>query len=800
MATDFSKMRVVDLKAELKKRGLPQSGLKQELIERLRQAEALAPAKSKPPSSSAETKKDPAPKPSAKKDVSTSAHEPIPAPASADDVPIAEPAVVERPPEKGSSVEQPLAHHAAVEQRPLEDLRTEPARPPTNAVQSVKAHASHGASNGTTGLPPSLSTILNHDDNNISSADQAPTLEAVGDPGTSNPAIAPLPDPTSSEVPSIAALQDASLVNVEEPVSEIRKRKRRSGSPSPTVEEVAQKRARVSDEGIQKDSGGDIQPPNTVETMQVDVPDTEQRNGTAVQAASELNHVAMDVEETKMDDAGLGPALHPSNIPAEEATPDLEHATSPAEHAPTKEPKVEDTKMDDAGSDHAPEPSSPPAEGRLLAPEQTGSSAEQMPAEESKVEQEEDVTAPAEPAQLRLSPQRAQSPAEQAPTETLKGEQQQATLSPQRSPFSPQRERVSVSKDARFKGLFNVGASKDRDVQDAVEPADDISDRVVEAALHPATSALYIRELMRPLHAPTLKAHLTALTGRPGSASHPDVITEFFLDSIRTHCLVAFANVSAAARVRSALHQTVWPEERSRKALWVDFVPEEKIREWIETEQRAAGGAGGRGGNKRWEVVYEDDHDGDNGRTNGEGPGGVRAVLREVGTHGPSGGGGRGQGAKGAPLGPRGRDYEPGPTASSNQQQQARRGPTSKSTSSGFMALDSLFASTASKPKLYFLPVAKGLAERRLDEFEKLSSQRGGRGGARRGGRRGGEELHRYTFEDGDLLVDEGPELGGGQYRGNGGPPGPPPRRAGENSWHRSEGRPRPPPYRRDRW
>ncbi|KAI9883925.1 MAG: hypothetical protein M1823_004295 [Watsoniomyces obsoletus] len=835
MATDFSKMRVVDLKGELKRRGLPQSGLKHELVERLRQAEELAQATPKEPSPPVGAKKGSVSMPSTKKDTSTSANEYTsesangPRPAPANDVPIVMQTIAEPQHEKENSEKQPLAQPSDA----------------TDALQSVEPTASHGPSNGTAGLPPSLSTILNHDDDNTQSADPALTSEAVGDLGPGDPAKAPLPDQYSSEVPSNGSLQGASSVSVEETASEIRKRKRRSGSPDPSAEEVAQKRARVNDEGISKVSEGEAKPSDAVETMQVDVPDTEQHDGTAVQATSETTHVAVDVEGTAMDDAepdatpqpstiqveeavsvsvhadlhadratveeevvdtktdniGSDEALQPSTALAEEAARSSERATSPTERPSTEKPKDGDTNMDDASSDYGGHRSSTPAGEAPPAPEQTSSPVQRASSESLKDDHQQEFSDPAERAEAALSPRRSPSPAE--------------------------RERTSTSKDARFKGLFNVGASKDRNVQDVVETADNINDRDVEAALHPATSALYIRELMRPLHAPTLKAHLTALAGRPGEASHPDVITEFFLDSIRTHCLVAFTNVSAAARVRSALHHTVWPEERSRKALWVDFVPEEKIGEWIETEQRAAGGGGGRGGNKRWEVIYEADND-DYGGANEEGHGGVQAILREVGTHGSIGGGGRGhghgQGAMGAPLGPRGRDiYDSRQTGSSSQKQQqqqgqqTRGGPSSKSTTNvGFTALDSLFESTTSKPKLYFLPVEKRLAEKRLDQFARLSSSRGGRGGgARRGGGGGGrrgddQELHRYTFEDGDLLVDEGPELGGGgggggggRYRGGGGPPpGPfPPRRGGgNNSWHRNEGRPGRPPYRRDRW
>lgn len=295
--------------------------------------------------------------------------------------------------------------------------------------------------------------------------------------------------------------------------------------------------------------------------------------------------------------------------------------------------------------------------------------------------------------------------------------------------------------DARFKDLFQP--ANQEQIRRASPDVDE--DRFVEPALHPATSALYIRDFMRPLQPASLRNYLASLASPPGASPDPDIILDFFIDSIKTHCFVNFSNISAASRVRSALHGTVWPNERDRKPLWADFVPEEKLREWIEIERESE--SRGRGG-PRWEVVYDETEDG------------IEAVLREAR---PPNGRGRdmGPGAPRAPPGPRGSfaDRE-GPRDS-----QASGDPRSRQ-GQGFKALDELFRSTATKPKLYYLPVPREVAERRLERFAEL---------ARRGPypRRGGDEMRRITFEDTDIFVDKGPEYGGprgrrGRGRGGG--------------------------------
>ncbi|KAL9077518.1 MAG: hypothetical protein Q9161_000364 [Pseudevernia consocians] len=290
--------------------------------------------------------------------------------------------------------------------------------------------------------------------------------------------------------------------------------------------------------------------------------------------------------------------------------------------------------------------------------------------------------------------------------------------------------------DTRFRNLFTAPANLEPAFQRSQYP--DAEDKIVSPALHPATSALYIRELMRPLKIESLRDHLIALATPPGTAVNPDIVKDVFLDSVRTHCLVGFESISAASRVRSGLHDRVWPNERDRRQLWVDFVPEEKLKKWINVEQTAGSGRGHS--SKRWEVVYDDDENG------------IKAYLQEVGLNG---GGLRaaqppkvdaGQGVQAAPP-------SFGPRISGSEPRSSQPRPDS---GKGFRALDDLFTSTAAKPKLYYLPVSKAEADGRL---AKLAA---GRGGGR------GDEMRRFSFEEGSI-VDNGPEFGkGGHGRGGG--------------------------------
>ncbi|KAG9240479.1 hypothetical protein BJ878DRAFT_525915 [Calycina marina] len=310
-------------------------------------------------------------------------------------------------------------------------------------------------------------------------------------------------------------------------------------------------------------------------------------------------------------------------------------------------------------------------------------------------------------------------------------------------------ESLSRPKDSRFKDLFLADMPR----------TEANNERTVSPAIHPATAALYIRNFMRPLNPQGLKAHLISLSAPPGQEPDKDVIVDFHLDSIRTHGFVSFTNTAAASRVRSALHNLIWPDERNRKPLWVDFIPVERVTEWIEEEEVTK--AGSRAPALKWEVVY---YEGDDGSV-------IARLQVQDGTNRPSTArqpsfSGSGQ----IPSGPRS-DIPTGPRALAlvDEAALAARLATSIAT------LDQHFKSTIALPKLYWKPVREGLVQDRLDSIDDITSKSYDRHA------RPGSEINRYTFEDGAKVVDRGTELfpglrpppgfRGPQFDGGRGPP-----------------------------
>lgn len=297
-------------------------------------------------------------------------------------------------------------------------------------------------------------------------------------------------------------------------------------------------------------------------------------------------------------------------------------------------------------------------------------------------------------------------------------------------------DKLTGRQDSRFKELLPAAETSDFIGRPAQPVQDD--DREIEPARHVATSAIYIRNLMRPLQPLSLKKHLQSLAASGNSDSDSEeTVIDFFLDSIRTHCFALFKDINTASRVRSRLHGVTWPNERDRKSLWVDFIPAEKFDEWIKTEKESSGA---NRGNQRWQVVYEEHNDG------------VKATLQEVRSGSNSGL------SRTAPARRHDSDAEVRRTSDLPSAPKPKQ-----SDGKGFKALDERFQSTKTKPKLYFLPVSKEIVDRRLAQFDKLERKHSGHG-------RQSNDMRRITFEDIDIMVDDGPEYRGGPNRRGQGP------------------------------
>ncbi|KAF3482454.1 SAP domain-containing protein [Arthroderma uncinatum] len=633
---DYASLKVTDLKAELKKRGIPQTGLrvKQNFIDRLIQDDnARAGAQPGPPVEPAT-----APIPDTTPQVTTAP-------------------VYQQPP--AQAPEAPLPQ--MIPSMPVDQPPVAPAAP----VQGVTAAEVH-----TTVVPDAPAPAVVEKVTSISQLIEpvaAPPVAQAPAP-TPKPAVvepepAPVTElvveditPTQPEPAQDESATKASSADVEvskEDTDDSRKRKRRSESPPPSPRSLALKKARLEEEQQQEEQSRPVAEEAIVE-----------KENTQEQEPSSATPVA------------AAPPAQDVDVEMEEATPLM------------SEPKLDTDEIEDK-----------PRAGNEAA------------AQEEPLERAE----------------------------------------------KPHAQRRSVA-DARFKGLFP--ATNGAPLRPESPPPAEGDDRMITPALHPATTSLYIRDFMRPLQPATLKRHLCSLAVPPNSSPDPDVVIDFFLDSIKTHCYASFTSIAAASRVRAALHDAIWPEERTRKPLWADFIPEEKVKEWIEIEQ--APGNSGRGA-PRWEVVYDDTEDG------------VKARLQEASSinsgpprlHDNGHGDAHASFGREPPTGPRADRMAPGGRPGSQQQGHA----PSKMPEHGFKALDDRFLSTTAKPKLYYLPVSREVSDRRLDRFDDLIK-------AGPVSKRGGDEMFRYTFEDTDEFVVQGPEYGsrrggrggrGGGGRGGGG-------------------------------
>ncbi|CAO2651567.1 Nn.00g041370.m01.CDS01 [Neocucurbitaria sp. VM-36] len=294
-------------------------------------------------------------------------------------------------------------------------------------------------------------------------------------------------------------------------------------------------------------------------------------------------------------------------------------------------------------------------------------------------------------------------------------------------------------------------------------------DRPTVPALHPVTAALYIRNFMRPLRPEPLRAHLISLASPPSSSPDSTIVKSLFLDAMKTHALVSFTTTTAASRVRASLHGSIWPPEGNRKELWVDFIPDDRVDDWIKEEEDAIhtekeARANGRSiPPKRFEVVYEESSEGT-----------ITAVFQEVGSSAPYN----------APRGPR---------ASVDIRRPSTQHPAAPFTDSrqdieaSFKTLDELFRSTGAKPQLFYLPVSDEIADARLKELDNETSRDWAPGEIRKGRGIKTEMRYKYSFDEEDRIVEVGEDRGpwsetyrggrgglrgrgrGGPFRGRGG-------------------------------
>ncbi|KAJ9657355.1 hypothetical protein H2198_004366 [Neophaeococcomyces mojaviensis] len=298
-------------------------------------------------------------------------------------------------------------------------------------------------------------------------------------------------------------------------------------------------------------------------------------------------------------------------------------------------------------------------------------------------------------------------------------------------------------------------------------------DSIVAPALHAATRSLYMRNFKRPLNIQTLRSHISTVA--QGSSSVPpgeNPVKFWHMNNIRSHAFVTFSSISAASRVRTAMHDTRFPNEPQREHLWVDFVPDDKVEEWVEQETGAGSRVLGRNSGIRFEVVYSETDDGLQAVFQQVDPSSLqsqRPSISAVANNRSS-------------ISQRQASYTADPSktatiASDVHSDRANIVPQSPSTDrhrqsplpgpaqpkqlsdqgTGFKALDELFSSTTTKPKLYFKLQSQDVIDDRLEMIKDLYSDRGVTGDP---------GMKRYTFEKDrgrEIWVDNGPEFGHGK-------------------------------------
>lgn len=470
--------------------------------------------------------------------------------------------------------------------------------------------------------------------------------------------------------------------------------------------------------------------------------------------------------------------------PAPEAAPEAEPSNKQSEE-PVPEPIAEDEPEPAAVDSH--EPEQEPVRPVEAAPTQNpniengthveDAAAEPVPEAESKEGDNRDAPAPT--VEESISTSIVKETSEEAPADLQKRKRRSVSPPPTEESVS-KRLRVEEADDAANGTLMSASAHDEaagREVEDRMDttneaegpqteqdreappttgdksPSDDIADetndsdldQAIDPSMHPATSALYITNLMRPMRPADIQTHLIDLATPRSAPLRNDIIVDFHLDQIKTHAFVVFTSKSAASRVRTLLHGSVWPNESNRKALFVDFVPPESVKGWIEQE---TGKDAIRG--TRWEINYSAGRDGVEARlqpvnmlpsrTTAGPPTGPSGERRGPPPAGPGG-------ANSIPVGPRSFLREPptGPRPKNS-------GPGPRPPPRSFDNPTSDQRVTRSGPPISYQPVSRGLAERRLSNMR--SYYKPGMSRAEMG-----RQYNRYSFQQGDVFVDRGKEV-----------------------------------------
>ncbi|KAG5440421.1 hypothetical protein PCK2_000554 [Pneumocystis canis] len=119
----------------------------------------------------------------------------------------------------------------------------------------------------------------------------------------------------------------------------------------------------------------------------------------------------------------------------------------------------------------------------------------------------------------------------------------------------------------------------------------------ISDSIHQLTRAIYVRDFTRPLQISQLKSYLSDMLGE---MNNPDdvLFKKFWMDGFKTHAFIILSTEEQAKKIRDSLHSSVWPCEKGRRPLWADYIPEDKVYEWINIEEQSSR-------DTKWEVVYD---------------------------------------------------------------------------------------------------------------------------------------------------------------------------------------------------